>query len=80
MKITDIVIKDRTRQELGNIQALADSIKEIGLLNPITIYYDEHMHPVLLAGYRRLKAFELLQIEDIPARPIDINNTEQKNV
>ena len=80
MKISDIIINSRTRRDLGDIKSLADSIGEIGLINPITVYYDEKMRPVLIAGYRRVKAFELLARDEIPARPIEINRKEQSNV
>ena len=79
MKISDIIINSRTRRDLGDIKSLADSIGEIGLINPITVYYDEKMKPVLIAGYRRIKAFELLKRDEIPARPFDINKEEMHN-
>ena len=77
MKISDIIVNSRTRKDLGDIQALADSINEIGLMNPITVYYDEKMRLVLIGGYRRIKAFELLGKKEIPARLIEINIKEQ---
>jgi len=76
MKIADIIVNNRTRKDLGDIQSLADSIREVGLLNPITICYDARMRPVLIAGSRRLKAFELLNREEIPARAIEITMKE----
>ena len=80
MKISEIIVNNRIRKDLGDIQTLADSIKEIGLVNPIAVYYDEKMRPILIAGYRRIKAFELLARDEIPARPIVINGKEQSNV
>jgi ParB-like chromosome segregation protein Spo0J len=37
MKISDIKIGERFRKDLGDIQTLANSIKEIGLLQPVVI-------------------------------------------
>lgn len=61
--IKDIHIKDRHRKNLGDIQALADSLAEVGLLHPIVITPDCH----LVAGARRLAAAKFLHWEKIPA-------------
>ena len=79
MKISEIIVNKRTRKDLGDIHTLADSIKEIGLMNPITFYYDKKMRPILIAGYRRIRAFELLIRDEIPARSIEINRKEQND-
>ena len=51
--ISSIIINpDRQRQDLGNIEELAESIARIGLINPIVIDSDG----VLVAGERRLTA------------------------
>jgi ParB family chromosome partitioning protein len=50
--IDDIKVKKRIRKDLGDIDALADSMRRFGLLNPITITRKN----VLIAGGRRLEA------------------------
>lgn len=50
--IKDIKVKDRARTEKGDIESLAATIKEKGLLQPITV--DQNLR--LLAGERRLLA------------------------
>jgi len=62
MKIDNIVIENRTRKHLGNIQELADSIKLVGLLHPIVVTPNNH----LIAGYRRIEAYKLLGKNEIP--------------
>lgn len=52
MKITDIKIGNRFRKDLGDIQTLANSIQEIGLLQPIVVNQNNE----LIAGQRRLEA------------------------
>jgi ParB-like chromosome segregation protein Spo0J len=52
MNIADIVIGDRHRKDLGDIDALAASIKEQGLLSPIGITPENQ----LVFGFRRLMA------------------------
>jgi ParB family chromosome partitioning protein len=54
--VDSIVVGDRHRQDLGDIDALAASIQRIGLLQPITVTPDM----VLVCGYRRLVAIQRL--------------------
>tara|TARA_R100000008_G_scaffold18757_1_gene9570 strand:+ start:308 stop:970 length:663 start_codon:yes stop_codon:yes gene_type:complete len=54
----------RTDRTNRSFNALKESIREIGLLNPILIAADEKS---LVAGHRRLNAFKDLGIEYIPA-------------
>ena len=61
--IKDIIIKDRTRKDFGEIGALASSIAQHGLLQPIVLSDSLELQ----AGGRRLKAFELLGRTIIPA-------------
>ena len=61
MNIKDIIIKeDRQRKVLDGIEELANSIKEHGLINAIVIDASDNS---LIAGERRLKALEFLNIE-----------------
>jgi ParB-like chromosome segregation protein Spo0J len=61
VKVEEIVIGDRRREEMGDIQGLADSIKEFGLLHPVVI--DDQKR--LVAGGRRLEACKRLGWEEI---------------
>jgi hypothetical protein len=61
--ISDIKIgKDRIRRDSGDIQSLAESIEDIGLLSPIIVNPDG----LLLTGERRLRAVMLLGWKEIP--------------
>lgn len=62
MQISQIIIGNRTRKHLGDIQQLADSISSIGLLHPIVVTSDNR----LIAGYRRIMAYKLLGKDEIP--------------
>ena len=69
MPIDEIHISEnRHRKELGDLQELADSINELGLLQPIGITKERE----LVFGERRLKACSLLGIEKIPTRIVDV--------
>ncbi len=57
----------------GELQELADSIKENGLLQPITVE-DHGDHFILVSGERRIKAHELLGLTEIEAHIIPPTN------
>lgn len=63
LKIADIKVKDRARVDKGMIEDLAISIKEKGLIQPITVNSDMR----LLAGERRLLAHQFLELTHIDA-------------
>lgn len=54
--------EERQRRELKNIEELAESIREHGLINPIVITKEEYK---LVAGERRLTAHKLLGFDQI---------------
>lgn len=68
--ISRIKVGKRIRRELGDIETLAKSIREIGLLNPITVREDGSSYR-LLAGFRRLKACKSLGWEKIPSQVLE---------
>jgi hypothetical protein len=62
LPLAEIVVKGRARKELGDIDALAASIREVGLLQPIAI----NLGKELVAGGRRLAACRKLGWQQIP--------------
>ena len=62
LPIENIRIGRRHRKDMGNIQALADSIAEVGLLHPIVVTEDHK----LIAGQRRLAACKMLGWGGVP--------------
>jgi N6-adenosine-specific RNA methylase IME4 len=67
--IEEIKVGERHRRDLGDIEGLAASIAEVGLLQPIALTFDGH----LIAGERRLRAAELLGWRTIPYTLIPLN-------
>lgn len=61
--IEDIIIENRAREDKGELEVLASSIDDIGLIHPILV--DKKMR--LLAGERRIRATELLGRKKIRA-------------
>ena len=73
LKISDVKIGQRVRDEYGDMEALADSIKEHGLLHPIVVDSDYN----LIAGCRRLFACERIGLTEIEAKVLeDISEKE----
>jgi ParB/RepB/Spo0J family partition protein len=71
VKCEDIIIKERFRKDLGNLDKLMESIQSYGLLQPIGITKDNQ----LIFGYRRLRAWKKLGHDEIEARIVDTPST-----
>jgi len=70
IKINEVKINEGRRvTDQKKIKELADSIKELGLLNPITVNEDG----TLIAGMHRLEACKLLGYEEIKVNKINLN-------
>ena len=67
MRIDEIIVRKRIRQDLGDLQDLAESLKKHGLINPVVVTRQK----ILVAGERRLESARLLGWETIPVRIID---------
>ena len=68
--INKINVGTRFREELGDIESLAQSIETEGLINPITIDQDDN----LLAGGRRLAAVIMLKWDEITCNIMQIES------
>jgi len=67
IEIDQIEIGDRFRKKLGDIDALAKSIEEVGLLHPVVLKRDGQ----LVAGFRRIEAYKQLKRDTIPCTRVD---------
>jgi len=70
IQLTDITVGKRHRKDLGDIDGLAQSIEEQGLLQPIGITKDRR----LVFGERRIAALKLLKRESIEARVVNVTS------
>ena len=64
--IDSIIVADRCRKDLGDVRALADSIKAVGLLHLPVVTGDRK----LVAGERRLAAMRLLGWTETPVHEV----------
>ena len=76
LPVTDIIVGKRHRLDLGDIDALARSIAEVGLLHPIPIRPD----CILIAGVRRLAACKTLGWQDIPVHVVELDKIARGEV
>jgi ParB family chromosome partitioning protein len=66
LPLANIRVGKRHRHDMGDIESLAASIEDIGLLHPITVDEDGR----LLAGARRLAACKQLDWKEIPVNVV----------
>ena len=63
VRISDIKVKKRVREDLGDLEQLKQSLRTYGLMNPITL----NCKYELIAGERRLEAAKAIGWENINA-------------
>jgi len=61
-KLSDIKVGERMRKDLGDVTGLAESIKDLGIMQPIGIDKEDN----LVFGGRRYAAATLLKMEHVP--------------
>lgn len=74
LDIAKIKVGDRIREDFGNIDKLAENIKEHGLINPITVTPQYE----LIAGERRLRALKKLGYKQVEVNVIAVEDAEQQ--
>jgi ParB family chromosome partitioning protein len=73
IKLDSISVGDG-RRRLRDVESLAASISELGLLNPITVSTEHH----LIAGYHRLEACRSLGWQEIPANVVSLSEIDSQ--
>lgn len=68
--VEDIIVGPRFRKDAGDLDGLADSIRELGLLHPVVVTTDLR----LIAGCRRLQACKRLGWKSVPVRLLDLGH------
>lgn len=70
IKISDIKVKKRIREEIGDLKSLMDSMSQLGQFHPITVTEDME----LITGFRRLTSAKKLGWEYINAEIIPVKS------
>jgi ParB-like chromosome segregation protein Spo0J len=77
VRLDAIIVGERRRQELGDIDGLASSIQRYGLLHPIVVDAEQR----LIAGGRRLVACERLGWCEVETRSLgDLSEAERREI
>src|SRR5271163_1104636 len=58
LSLSQVIVEGRVRQDMGDIDELCNSIREVGLIQPIVLTRDYR----LVAGERRLRALRKLSV------------------
>lgn len=78
ISVGDISFTQRIRVDDGDIEKLAENISEHGLINPITVMQQEAGGFMLISGYRRLKACQLLGCDAVSAAVLSAVDAEER--
>jgi ParB-like nuclease domain len=81
--VQDVAVSERMRRDLGDVDALAKSISENGLISPITLTMSDDGRISLVAGERRFTALKKLGITELIENEhfkwrIDVANDEYR--
>lgn len=76
LKIEEIEIGTRIRQEPDDLNSLKKSIKEVGLINPIIVNFEKK----LVSGLRRLEACRQLGLTEIEVKIMDKSSDSVKQL
>jgi ParB family chromosome partitioning protein len=68
------------RSQLGNIEELAASIREKGVLEPILVRQIGPNRYQIIAGERRYRAATMAGLDEIPAIELDVDDKEQLEI
>jgi ParB/RepB/Spo0J family partition protein len=80
--IDKIQVGERFRNEYGDIDFLAASLKKEGIIQPLAVKDNGDGSYILLAGGRRIKAAIQAEIKEVPIRvfPNNLNDLEMLNI
>lgn len=71
---------DQPRTNLGNIEELANSVREKGVLEPILVRQVAPNKYQIISGERRYRAATMAGLDEIPAIELDVDDKEQLEI
>ena len=74
-EMSDCCLDDNKQYQ--TIEGLAENIKEIGLINPITVKQHQPGWYSIIAGERRYRACKSIGMVDIPCIVVEVNNEQE---
>lgn len=78
----DVIIGERFRKDMGDVDQLALSLKKEGIIQPLAVRDNDDGTYTLLAGGRRMAAIAKAGITEIPVRtyPVDLSDLEMRSI
>ena len=74
--VSQIILTERARQEMGNLNDLESSMKESGMIQPLAVKDNHNGTYTLLAGGRRFAVITKNGVEAVPAKIYDNDLSE----
>ncbi len=71
-----IIVGDRAREEMGDLDSFESNMKEAGLISPLAVKDNQNGTYTLLAGERRFVILKRNEVDDIPVRIYEQDLTE----
>ncbi len=71
---------DQPRTQLGNIEELAASVREKGVLEPILVRAVGPNRYQIISGERRFRAATMVGLDEVPAIELDVDDKEQLEI
>jgi ParB family chromosome partitioning protein len=71
---------EQPRTQLGNIEELAASVREKGVLEPILVRVIGPNRYQIISGERRFRAASMAGLDEIPAIELDVDDKEQLEI
>lgn len=76
IKISEIKVNGNPRRNFSGVDEIAESIKRIGLLQPVTVRRGDNDEVVLVDGEQRLRALKKLGRKDAPVHFIEVKDEQ----
>ena len=74
--LESVVVGERTREIMGDLDSLEDNMKESGLISPLAVRDNKDGSYLLLAGERRFSVLQKNSVANIPVRIYDQELTD----
>lgn len=78
LKTSEIKVETQPRKDFSKVSDIANSIEEIGLMQPVTVRKNKEGVYILIDGEQRLRAFGKLGRETIPAYVVEFDDHAAK--
>ena len=75
-EINENPLRPRIYYNADDLAALCDSISQIGIVEPLTVFFAENDRYYVVSGERRLRAARFLGLDELPCIVVDFNEKQ----